>query len=429
MIPVRLIFGEKNKHVVEVDALEINVAVERTVAAFPLPVSSYRIALDTNLAQVVISMQGIIQDDQEQRTAGSPSSLSWDLSQSMPTTVPPNTSQYIALSKAFNYGWLYLMPDYWIRNSPNGRSNVIGLRFVPTLTSPRCGGSDNPTVAASFQYAENLTGSVIRQFRVRVDVPVGGFMFSPTNGNPAATLALLIKDALELATPITRTGQVDGQGGKNLDDAFEVSVNGSTVHIVNKHQSGRVVQFMAALQDSLGRTVPFRGHSFKASSPTSGRTKSAGDKAQDLLGLLANSKKDDDLLRGIQIPYHSLITSNEISPVVRNFFLTSGKVKPYQKGSTYNDKPSTLPMKIGEVEQGSDGLFKGLFETVNETLSIKGLGNIIGESWSQATGGSSTNSGGISVLPESFHLSKDGANNYYQFDLQMISADHIIGVI
>jgi hypothetical protein len=179
------------------------------------------------------------------------------------------------------------------------------------------------------------------------------------------------------------------------------------------------------------------GAIFNPSQKGSTKGMSAGDKAQNLLGLLANSNKNNDLLRGVQIPYNSLITSNEISPVVRNFFLTSGKVTPSQKGSRGNTRPSTQPMDIGKVKDDSDnGIIVSAVEAVGdvaldflESAGISGLGDVLGDAWGKLTGAGTTNNGGISVLPESFHLTKEGANDYYQFDLQVISADHVIGVV
>ena len=149
---------------------------------------------------------------------------------------------------------------------------------------------------------------------------------------------------------------------------------------------------------------------------------------------MANSTKDKDLLRGIQIPYNSLITSNDITPVVRNFFLTAGKVSPLQKGSLRNTRPSTLPMDIGAFDSSgqeeSPGFFTSVIDTAFDAISISGVGDVIGDAWAKVTArGATLNSGGISVIPESFHMSKEGAENYYRFDLQVVSADHVIGVI
>lgn len=55
---------------------------------------------------------------------------------------------------------------------------------------------------------------------VQIDVPVGGVVYSPANSNPATTLALIVQDALQLTTEITKTSSVDGVNGQRVTDAF-----------------------------------------------------------------------------------------------------------------------------------------------------------------------------------------------------------------
>ena len=76
-------------------------------------------------------------------------------------------------------------------------------------------------------------------------------------------------------------------------------------------------------------------------------SKSAGDKVQDLIGLVSNAKKNRDLIRGIQIPYDSLIQSDAVTPTARNFFLTFGEQDPEAKGSSGNTIPSSRTMIPG----------------------------------------------------------------------------------
>lgn len=432
MIPLRLIFGEKDRHEIYVDATDINIVTERTVAAFPVPVGSYRVAVDTNIPQVVISVQGIIQDDPVSALSTyAPSSLSIDFSSILPTTTPVVNAQNNATLVNLNSSLITLLPAYWRYNSPNGGSLLSGgsflrLQFTNTVSN-RAGGSATPSVNASYNLAEK-TGLV------QIDVPVGGVLYNSANSNPASTLALIVQDALQLTTEITKTASVNGVNGKQVNDAFSTSVSGTTLTLVDTFVNDSVrYSPLFSMTTSAGRKIPVTV-SKKASDGLGGKSLSAGDKAQNLLGLLANSTKDKDLLRGIQIPYNSLITSNDITPVVRNFFLTTGKVSPLQKGSLRNTRPSTQPMDIGAIDssgqEDSPGYFSSVFETVFETLSIDGVGDVIGDAWAKVTArGATLNSGGIAVIPESFHMTKEGAENYYRFDLQVISADHVIGVV
>ena len=182
---------------------------------------------------------------------------------------------------------------------------------------------------------------------------------------------------------------------------------------------------------------------------------SAGDKAQTLMGLFANASNSSDLLRGIQIPYDSLIQSDAVTPEVRNFFTTYGrKAKASQKTSEGNTLPSSQPMLspsatsrsgdiiLGEAEDSSDVNFLdkvlGAADDVIEfVLDLIGLGDLydgfkdiaagIGDA---LTGEASDRVGinGIYVLPENFHLRKEAALNYYVADLDLIMVHKVAGV-
>jgi len=423
MIPLRLVFGEASPHVVHVDALDITIAVERTVAAFPVPLDAYRVAIDTNIPQVVVSIRGIIQDDPIGGTPSTkPSSILWDI-RYYPTTVPAASSAYASVESLLQTARLHLKPVYWNFRSPicTSSGNQLVLVFNSNVSN-RAGGVASPSVDPAYALAENSN-------QVRINVPIGGVLFNPDNGNPASTLALIIQDALQLTTEITKIGSCDGLGGKRVADAFSVTVNGSVIQIqdvfVNSSTSHTP---MFRISSPTFYRWPLNGIVLNSSQVGSSKGMSAGDKAQNLLGLLSNSTKDKDLLRGIQIPYNSLITSNEISPTVRNFFLTSGKVTPLDKGSLGNQRPSTRPMEIAPVTD--DGPVFATFESVADFVFPFDIGgtDVLGDAWAKLGGAGTTNTGGISVIPESLHLTKEGADNYYQFDLQVISADHVIGV-
>jgi hypothetical protein len=110
---------------------------------------------------------------------------------------------------------------------------------------------------------------------------------------------------------------------------------------------------------------------------------------------------------------------------VRNLFLTYGKLTPAEKGSRNNFRPATLPMGVsnivGEDEGGrSTGLLANL---------VDGLVDYFGEAWATLAGKSAVgNQGGLSVVPTKLHIKKEGADGTYRYDLQLMSADHVIGV-
>ena len=100
-----------------------------------------------------------------------------------------------------------------------------------------------------------------------------------------------------------------------------------------------------------------------------------------MIGIISNATKARDLIRGIQIPYDSLITSSGVTGTARNFFLTFGEQNLEDKGSLYNTREASLPFTPGiandkmggEPSDGSDSnwLTKfGLDDVSNATESL-----------------------------------------------------------
>ena len=420
MIPVRFVFGEGNNFTINTSATDIAVAVSRGVTVFPLPISSQRVGVDTNLPQVTMNISGLLEDDDDAGVVQSPRLAYTEIITS--NWVSQTTDS--GVTNLLGGKSIRFLPMYWRVGGGNprgGKATRIHLDFNSTVSN-RAGGSAVPTVSTDVRKAWAENGNV------HINVPVGNVEAGATNGNPASTLALIIKDALELTTVIIGGNSHFGvPGAKRVADAFTVTTsqhaNGQqTVRIEDKFQSEiysvtpQDPDFRNAFSPSILSTgLPSR-YSFG---------KSAGDKAQDLLGLISNSRKESDLLRGIQIPYHSLVQSNDITPVVRNLFLTYGKLTPAEKDSRNNSRPATLPMRVsntvGEDENGrSTGLLANL---------VDGLADYFGEAWATLAGKSAVgNQGGLSVVPTKLHIKKEGADGTYRYDLQLMSADHVIGV-
>lgn len=336
----------------------------------------------------------------------------------------------------------------------NRNTNIIKLVTTATVSS-RAGGSGNPTVRSGSSLIEN--GDVI------IDVPVGGIFTSPDNDNPASTLALVIKDALTLTTNITNlsTG-IDGEGGKRVVDVFDVQValeNDEVLLIEQKYHLPDYTYHHTFLgtdaNPSLASVFTITSNSTVAQMMT------AGDKAQTLIGLLSNAKTSSGhLLRGIQIPYDSLIQSDSISPEVRNFFTTYGRNLPAAiKSSTGNTKPASDTMTnafdradgemvlsgaMGEIcliDEPTPTLAESLVNRATDALnwSLDELGissflDVVEELAASlagaisAIGSEDKKPGGIRILPEHFHLRKEAAKNYYTVDLDLIMVHKVAGV-
>jgi len=418
MIPVRFVFGEGNNFTINTSATDIAVAVSRGVTVFPLPISSQRVGVDTNLPQVTMNISGLLEDDDDAGVVQSPRLAYREIITSnwVASTIEAGPATNLLAGKSIRF-----LPMYWRSNAPRGRFTFIVLDFNSTVSN-RAGGSAVPTVSTDVRKAWAENGNV------HIDVPIGNVEAGATNGNPASTLALIIKDALELTTVIIGgNGHFGVPGAQRVADAFTVTTS--------QHANGQqIVRIEDKFQNENDARTPLDPDFRNAFSPSILSTglpsrysfgKSAGDKAQDLLGLISNSRKESDLLRGIQIPYHSLVQSNDITPVVRNLFLTYGKLTPAEKDSRNNSRPATLPMRVsntvGEDENGrSTGLLANL---------VDGLTDYFGEAWATLAGKSAVgNQGGLSVVPTKLHIKKEGADGTYRYDLQLMSADHVIGV-
>lgn len=327
-----------------------------------------------------------------------------------------------------------------------GGATYIELVMQGGITSNRAGGAGTPSVRSGF--------NLIERRKVIIDVPVGGIDTNPDNGNPAKTLALVIKDALELTTVITNfIPGVDGDGGRRVVDAFDVTIspeNDAVLIITQKYVDDEynIAYNSVGEPNALADTIMLRMNQRKQ-----GNLMSAGDKAQTLMGLFANADSGD-VLRGIQIPYDSLIQSDAVTPEVRNFFTTYGRtVRASHKTSEANTLPSSQPMlspsassKSGqdildeaEESSGTTLLDKALGladDAVEFVVDAIGLGDLydgfkeivtgIGDALSgEASEGLRTN--GIYVLPENFHLRKEAALNYYVADLDLIMVHKVAG--
>ena len=167
-------------------------------------------------------------------------------------------------------------------------------------------------------------------------------------------------------------------------------------------------------------------------------SKSAGDKVQDLIGIVSNAKKNRDLIRGIQIPYDSLIQSDAVTPAARNFFLTFGQQDNNAKGSSGNTLsashkmiPGLLPGDLGgdPLPDRGDSFFDNVAEftdTVGALFDF--VGNFIGDTFVTLLSDPLGNDGGIRIIPEKLHVRYDAGNKYYAFSLYLKASDFVIGV-
>ena len=370
-----------------------------------------------------------------------------------------------------------LYPNYWkVRGKNPGYSRpptptAIIFKFVGT-NSHLSGGSAHPTITNTAN-STHVAGTPSSGRHAVIEIPIGGVMNDSDNNNPAATLALLVKEAIELSSG-TRLSVQSKPLYPNLTtsyptDAFTAEVSGGTVLITQKYTlssndrieigytpsifaSPAYTTWSTALSTFFGQpskqifsppneAIRWDEISLSASSISAdGKQKSAGDKAQDLIGIISNATKARDLIRGIQIPYDSLITSSGVTGTARNFFLTFGEQNLEDKGSLYNTREASLPFTPGiandkmggEPSDGSDSnwLTKfGLDDVSNATESLlKFTGNLIKDSFVSLRTEPHGNDGGIRIIPEKLHVRYEAGHNYYAFNLKLLASDFVIGV-
>jgi len=354
------------------------------------------------------------------------------------------------------------VPSYWLEDptrNPKGSqvsggdSNFgvtgnahIGIRFMfdAFKTPSLLGGSDNPTVT---QLATRTRrASAIRSnsedathYDATVSIPIKG-LTTTAGKNPAVIMAQLFEDAMELTANISPVNvSPNGLVSKTIPDAFKVTRQQSIVMIEQTYKPSRELQHPETLSTVL-REI-FAPQVFQDNGTLSANAaKSAGDKVQDLVGLVSNSHKDVDMFRGIQIPYDSLITSSGVSGVARNFFLTFGSLPASEKGSVSNTRSASELMNQllltgdtgGNIDEGQkEGFFDQIIDAVvPETVqSLVGfLTNLLEDTFLTLTTPGHGNDGGVRIMPEKLHVRYDAGNNYYAFTLLLVATDFVIGV-
>tara|TARA_R100001015_G_C4634672_1_gene201703 strand:+ start:1995 stop:3950 length:1956 start_codon:yes stop_codon:yes gene_type:complete len=358
-----------------------------------------------------------------------------------------------------------LFPNYWrIDGMSSTRDIPLGVHLV----------FDSSMAHSDFQGISGIAGaypSVTNRGRHNVEtdangnriagtgndvylkLPIGGISTNSVNGNPASTLALIVKKALELTDDVMLDGDITSAGGQTLVSAFTVSVGGPMLKV---KQNSRPISFNHAsvlepcLQFDASEnfivtdegTVELASIEFFTSNyiiqSVSTNSKSAGDKVQDLLGIISNAKKNRDLIRGIQIPYDSLIQSDAVTPTARNFFLTFGRQDSGAKGSENNTlsashkmMPGLLPGDLGgePLPDRGDSFFDNIAEFGDAVRALSSfVGNFIGDTFVTLLSDPKGNDGGIRIIPEKFHVRYDAGNNYYAFNLRLKASDFVIGV-
>tara|TARA_R100001015_G_C4634780_1_gene202075 strand:- start:246 stop:2255 length:2010 start_codon:yes stop_codon:yes gene_type:complete len=377
-----------------------------------------------------------------------------------------------SLENLLHHNCVKIIPSYWLEDSSRGptgsdpRSDVAfsnnvypkyGIKFIfdATKTPAIAGGSDTPALNTGNQIFERTSfhqgyctpPALDAAFRdLEILIPIKGITTLPDNQSPAEGLALLLSQALALTTTFTKTAKNDSftlnpTGTSTLAATFNVTRNNSIVLIEQTYKPQTPVEHPEIFNDRLKETVNIQAFN-SISAFSSFGIKSAGDKAQDLIGLISNSSTNTgDLFKGIQIPYDSLITSSGVTGVARNFFLTFGEIPASEKTSLSNTRAASdtmLGLQLtgdagGNKTDRSDNeksLLEEWFGSAGEAIeSLVGfVTTAISDIFITLKSDAHGNDGGIRIIPEKLHVRYDAGNNYYAYSLLLVATDFVIGV-
>jgi len=311
-------------------------------------------------------------------------------------------------------------------------SNTITL-FNDSVTTPTNGHAVKILAATHVPYSSILNDTmpvVVIPINHMFDQAAPAFQNGAarsigTATNPGEILTHIVTNAFNSSSPTNVGGMcsrsVDATGGKEVGDVYSavtsVGVGGGQTFITITQKTD--VEF-GALEGTIQDNIPY-AISFESTGFTGGRAgkkvKSAGDKAQDLLGIVANSQNfqpnsstpsefseavmtavenvrsyeasdKGDYILGIQIPYDSSATSSSEMKEQRNFFITHSKNK-----STDSKLSSSNPYPASDA-----------FSSTQNGARAKGIKAIITD----------------------LQLEHQAQSNVYNFRLQMIASDFIL---
>ena len=378
-----------------------------------------------------------------------------------------NQGQVVAINRKppivgrFRDQCIKIIPSYWLENPPVSGSALrdSSMERTPTPYSPSNATTDNgnvPRVGVRLDFdlstVYTTSPSLTREAFSLMSVDVAGrdaiinvpIKDIDTAANPASAMAEQVAEALAITGNVVKTNYpgFNPAGDKTLASAFTVTRSGVIVTIEQKYKPDIDIIHPSSLSpdltDLFSRDLEF--HS-AGSTPTQSK-KSAGDKAQDLIGLVSNANRNTDLLRGIQIPYDSLVNSSGLTGVARNFFITFGQIPTDKKKSESNSTAAskrmenlTLGMSDGGTgDESPDNWYERILKSVGLEEVEAIFGFLVGAAkdalWItlNQNGADGRNSGGIRIIPEKLHVRYDAGNNYYAFDLELLASDYVIGV-
>lgn len=364
-IPIRLV--QENGNLIELDATSMVLSTTRKVGGAALPwTGSRRIGMDWNVNKAMINIQGVITDDRE-GTASVAHSATIDFGHYV-----TSNSIYEQWNKSANLE--RLLGNRLLIQSFTAASNAEMDRISFTNTasaggtaySATGGAGSTPTVLVNTSDAtpEQMATAVAAYINAQLSSKFTATV--PTNGGQKASSAGALSDASTLVNIAMTT----------VGTAVATRIQSPAFRVVSP-QTGAYF---------ISPTVS------KFSGGSDGSQKSAGDKAQDLYGIINNSSRrgfvgkitgaigsggrvkgsdTQDYIVGIQIPYNSTIkaTGGE-EYVARNFFMPTGFYYGKEKTSEGNDHPASVAMDLQDERMGIQGAVQKIDITYDAGESV-----------------------------------------------------------
>tara|TARA_R100000005_G_scaffold95721_1_gene78404 strand:- start:1349 stop:2500 length:1152 start_codon:yes stop_codon:yes gene_type:complete len=363
-IPIRLV--QENGNLIELDATSMVLSTTRKVGGAALPwTGSRRIGMDWNINKAMINIQGVITDDRE-GTASVAHSATIDF------------GHYVTANSIY---------EQW-----NKSANLERLLDYRLKIQSSTAASDSETDKISFTSTTNAGGTAYSATGGAGSTPTVLVNTSDATPEQVATAVAAYINA-QLSSKFTAT--VPTNGGQKASSDGALSDASTLVNIAMTSVGAEVAMRI--------RTPTFVPHSTlgayfirptisKFSGGSDGLQKSAGDKVQDLYGVINNSSRrgfvgkitgaigsggrvkgsdTQDYIVGIQIPYNSTIkaTGGE-EYVARNFFMPTGFYYGKEKTSEGNNHPASVAMDLQDERMGIQGAVQKIDITYDAGESV-----------------------------------------------------------
>ena len=350
----------RDSSVIELDAEEISISIQRMVAVHPLPIVATRAALDLNQTNIIIKVSGILRDDEvgsagvgasmmADLSIGTGSSLgsSWYASSGSPLWATFKSSldgkEFVFSSAAqVNAG---LNEDVTVRLRNSSVANVVAANSVVnvnisgTTNTETIATAINSALAAASIHVNTSVVTFPSQFTVVQNAGQNGAVSyqhqTGTSGSYSTgekiTITNITTGIVGNQITITQSNSSVGGAGQNWANPFLVSNLSGGIASVKMTKGDK-------MQDLLNMvTNPSPGGALISPQVLTGSlinlpdSIASVDTAQFLR--ISESKAVRKYIIGIRIPYESIISSDTGQQVLRQFLIPAGPGTDYSAES------------------------------------------------------------------------------------------------